>query len=95
MAIKKDKTPGELIAKSIIETYDPKTTEDIQDALKSIFGPIFESMLDGEMEHHLGFSSNSLINTSAYFFCYYVVSIFYILLQEFISLFSIISILVG
>lgn len=68
MARKKDKTPGELIAKSIIETYDPKTTEDIQDALKSIFGPIFESMLDGEMEHHLGFSSNSLINTSAFFF---------------------------
>jgi transposase-like protein len=58
MAKKKDPTPGEAIAKSIIETYDPKTTEDIQDALKSIFGPIFESMLEGEMEHHLGFASN-------------------------------------
>lgn len=58
MAKKKDKTPGELIAKSIMETYDPKTTDDIQDALKSIFGPIFESMLDGEMEHHLGYASN-------------------------------------
>lgn len=58
MAKKKDPTPGEAIAKSIMETYDPKTTEDIQDALKSIFGPIFESMLDGEMEHHLGYASN-------------------------------------
>jgi len=58
MARKKNPTPGEAIAKSIIETYDPKTTDDIQDALKSIFGPIFESMLDGEMEHHLGFTSN-------------------------------------
>lgn len=58
MAKKKDPTPGEAIAKSIIETYDPKTTEDIQDALKSIFGPIFESMLNGEMEHHLGYASN-------------------------------------
>lgn len=58
MAKKKDPTPGEAIAKSIMETYDPKTTDDIQDALKSIFGPIFESMLDGEMEHHLGYASN-------------------------------------
>lgn len=58
MTKKKDTTPGEAIAKSIIETYDPKTTEDIQDALKSIFGPIFESMLNGEIEHHLGYTSN-------------------------------------
>lgn len=58
MAKKKDPTPGEAIAKSILETYDPKTTEDIQDALKSIFAPIFESMLNGEMEHHLGYASN-------------------------------------
>ncbi len=58
MARRKDPTPGEAIAKSIIETYDPKSAEDIQDALKSIFGPIFESMLNGEMEHHLGYSSN-------------------------------------
>lgn len=58
MARKKNQTPGEAIAKSIMETYDPKTTDDIQDALKSIFGPIFESMLDGEMEHHLGYASN-------------------------------------
>jgi len=58
MARKKNPTLGEAIAKSIIETYDPKTTVDIQDALKSIFGPIFESMLDGEIEHHLGYASN-------------------------------------
>lgn len=58
MSKKKDPTPGEAIAKSIIETYNPKTTEDIQDALKSIFAPIFESMLNGEMNHHLGYDSN-------------------------------------
>lgn len=58
MAKKKDTNPGEAIAKSILETYDPKTTDDIQDALKSVFGPIFESMLNGEMEHHLGYASN-------------------------------------
>ena len=58
MAKKKEPTPGEAIAKSIIQAYDPKTTEDIQDALKSIFGPIFESMLEGELNYHLGYESN-------------------------------------
>ncbi len=28
------------------------------DALKSVFGPMFESMLKGEITHHLGFESN-------------------------------------
>lgn len=58
MAKKKEPTPGEAIAKSIIQAYDPKTTEDIQDALKSIFGPTFESMLEGELNYHLGYESN-------------------------------------
>ena len=31
-----------------------KSAEDVQDVLKQIFGPIFESMLKGEMENHLG-----------------------------------------
>ena len=34
--------------------YDIKSAEDVQDVLKQIFGPIFESMLKGEMENHLG-----------------------------------------
>ena len=58
MAKKKEPTPRETIAKSIIQAYDPKTTEDIQDALKSIFGPIFESMLEGELNYHLGYETN-------------------------------------
>ena len=31
----------------------------MQDALKEIFGPLFEGMLQGEMDHHLGYKSNS------------------------------------
>lgn len=31
----------------------------MQNALKDIFGPMFESMLKGEMDHHLGYESNS------------------------------------
>lgn len=30
----------------------------MQDALKDIFGPMFEAMLQGEMNNHLGYESN-------------------------------------
>ncbi len=43
------------IAKAILEEYQPKTREDMQDAMKDVFGPIFEAMLQGEMESHLGY----------------------------------------
>ena len=58
MARKKAPRPGEELAKEIIEKYKPKTVEDMQNALKDIFGPMFEAMLNGEMDHHLGYSSN-------------------------------------
>ena len=47
------------IANAILEQYQPETKEDVQDALKDIFGPIFESMLQGEMNAHLGYESNN------------------------------------
>jgi putative transposase len=49
---------SEALAKAILETYNPQTTADIQDAFKDIFGPIFESMLKGELQAHLGYSDN-------------------------------------
>ena len=58
MAKKKEITPGENLAKQIIEQYKPKSVADMQDALKDIFGPMFESMLQGEMNSHLGYESN-------------------------------------
>mgnify|MGYP004712467375 CR=1 FL=1 len=45
MAKKKEATNGELMAKEIIAKYKPKTVEDMQNALKDIFGPMFEAML--------------------------------------------------
>ena len=45
-------------AKAIMKAFDPKTVEDAQDTLKAIFGPIFEALLKGELENHLGYSSN-------------------------------------
>ena len=49
---------GELIAKQLMESYDPKSAQDIQDIFKTIFGPMFESMLKGELEAHLGYFNN-------------------------------------
>ena len=40
MAKKKEPTNGELMAKEIIAKYKPKTVEDMQNALKDIFGPM-------------------------------------------------------
>ena len=58
MAKKKESTLGENLAKQIIEQYHPKSVADMQDALKDIFGPMFEAMLQGEMNSHLGYESN-------------------------------------
>lgn len=43
------------LAHAILEQYKPQTSED---AMKDIFGPIFEAMLQGEMNAHLGYESN-------------------------------------
>ena len=46
------------IAKAIIDEYQPANAEEMQDALKDIFGPMFEALLQGEMDSHLGYGSN-------------------------------------
>lgn len=46
------------IAKAILEEYKPTTAEEMQDALRDIFGPMFEAMLQGEMDSHLGYEAN-------------------------------------
>lgn len=46
------------IAKAIIDEYQPNNAEEMQEALKDIFGPMFEAMLQGEMDSHLGYEAN-------------------------------------
>ncbi len=46
------------IARAILEAYQPETVAEMQKALKDIFGPMFEAMLQGEMSAHLGYESN-------------------------------------
>lgn len=56
---KQNRAPNiDALAKAIIDHYEPQSVEDVNQALKDIFGPIFESMLQGEMNHHLGYAPN-------------------------------------
>lgn len=50
---------SETIARMIMEEYRPENKEDINQAMKEIFGPMFEAMLQGEMDEHLGYESNN------------------------------------
>lgn len=55
---RRTKKPGAELAQQIITQYKPQTVEDMENALKDIFGPMFEAMLQGEMDSHLGYSTN-------------------------------------
>ena len=46
------------LAEAIVNAYQPESVEDMNDAIKDLFGPLFESMLKGELNNHLGYSSN-------------------------------------
>ena len=43
------------IIANLIEEYDIKTTEDIQEALKVLLGCTIKSMLEAEMDEHIGY----------------------------------------
>lgn len=55
---KHEKTPQEIFADRFVSELQPKTVKDVEEGLKSIFGPIFESILKGELSAHLGYESN-------------------------------------
>jgi len=59
MAKIKRNPAAERIAQAILEEYDVGSVEDMQSALKDVFGPMFEAMLKGELNNHLGYESNS------------------------------------
>ena len=60
MAPRKDKrsAASRAIAQAILDQYQPTSAKEMQDALKDIFGPMFEAMLQGEMDDHLGYEAN-------------------------------------
>lgn len=46
------------IIESLIEEYDIKSADDIQEALKDLLGGTIKSMMESEMEDHLGYKSH-------------------------------------
>lgn len=58
MARRKRDPKKTALVQAILNEYQPENVEDMQDALKDIFGPMFEAMLQGEMKDHLGYESN-------------------------------------
>ena len=51
---KQDEGKQEMI-KELIRAYDIKDAKDLQDALKDLLGSTLESMLEAEMNEHLGY----------------------------------------
>lgn len=60
MARRKNKgnEKGQAIAKLIMEQYQPQNKDDMQEAIKDVFGPMLEAMLQDEMDNYLGYTSN-------------------------------------
>ena len=42
---KRTPTPAEKIGQAIYDTYKPQSVEEMQDALKKIFAPLFEAVI--------------------------------------------------
>ncbi|MDV4952948.1 IS256 family transposase [Enterococcus faecium] len=59
MARKKRNPDAEKLAESILNANQPESVDDMQDALKDVFGPLFEKMLQGELNNHLGYDAHS------------------------------------
>ncbi len=55
MARKKRDPKKVALAQAILEAYQPQTAQEMNNALKDLFGPLMESMLQGELNHHLGY----------------------------------------
>ena len=45
------------IIASLIKEYDIETADDIQEALKDLLGGTINSMMEAEMDEHLGYES--------------------------------------
>lgn len=59
MARIKHSPMAEKIADLIMEHYNPKDAQSAQDAIKEAFAPVFERILNAELDAHLGYSKSS------------------------------------
>ena len=57
---RKKRNPASVqIANAIIAAYKPESIAEMNEAIKDVCGPMFEAILKGELENHLGYESNS------------------------------------
>ena len=54
------------IIATLIEEYDIKTAEDIQEALKDLLGGTIKSMMEAEMDEHIGYEKYQHSDTTNY-----------------------------
>ena len=52
------KKGSEELAKLFLETYDPQSSDDVQNSFKDMIGTVFEALLQGELTDHLRFENN-------------------------------------
>ena len=50
---------GQAIAKLIMEQYQPQNKDEMQEAIKDVFGPMLEAMLQDEMDN-LGYDLDGI-----------------------------------
>ena len=55
MPRKRPETKRSKIAKMLIEEYRPKSSQDIQEALKDLLGDTMEELLKAELDEHLDY----------------------------------------
>ena len=55
MPRKRPETKRSKIAKMLIEEYQPKSSQDIQEALKDLLGDTMEELLKAELDEHLDY----------------------------------------
>ena len=55
----KEMTLTEKLAQTIVEEYHPTSFKEVTDIVKSIYAPILEQMLQGELDAHLGYQTGS------------------------------------
>ena len=54
------------IIRQLLEEYDIKTAEDIQDALKDLLGGTIKEMMEAEMDEHLGYEKSERSDNDDY-----------------------------
>ncbi len=54
------------IISALLEEYDIETAQDIQDALKNLLGGTIKSMMEAEMNNHLGYQKSERSDKSNY-----------------------------